>query len=321
MNRRAVLAGLAIAAAPRLVRAQDKIARIGLLTSGPLLDGSLDALRDGLRQRGYIEGRNLAVTVRQPRGSIKDDPDAANDLVRAGVDVVVAVNTPAALAAQRATSSIPIVVIAIGDPVGTGLVKSLARPGGNITGFSNQDSVIVAKALELFAEAVPGLRHLLLVYNPNNASAVAQLAAAQEALGKMGIASTIAKVGSWADFESTLATQTDKTIDGLVMIPDPWNIDYKTQVAERAIARRLPTLFQRRWSVDAGGLMSYGANFLAQYGESTSYIDRILRGEKPANLPVVQSDKFEFIINRKTAHALGLAIPGTMLARADEVID
>jgi putative tryptophan/tyrosine transport system substrate-binding protein len=302
-------------------RAQHQSTKVGLLATGVLPPGTVEAFRDGLRQRGYIEGKNLALDVRSLHGSLEKDSDVAADMVRGGVDVIVAWATPAALAAQRATSTIPIVMVSVGDPVGAGLIASLARPGGNITGFSNQDADSSTKQAELFVEMVPGIKRVGIVYNHTNQSSTAQLRAAQSAMSQLHVASEAAKALSTEEFEEALTRLRQTGVEGLVFISDASTIEHRKMIAEWATAHRLPTMFQRRQNVEAGGLMSYGANLLALFGQAASYVERILRGARPAELPVVQPDRFELVLNGRTAKALGLSIPPSILARADEVIE
>jgi len=259
--------------------------------------------------------------VRWPKTSLDQEPDLAPSMVRAGPDVIASWTTPPTLALQRATSTIPIVMMSIGDPVGAGLVASLARPGGNVTGVSNQDAEVVAKAVELFREVVPGLRRMGVIYNPGNPSAAIQMRALEDTTRRLAFDAQVSEATAVAEYETAFARFLDGGVQGAFFIPDASTGQHRKMIAEWAIAHRLPTMFQRRLNVDAGGLMSYGADLVGQFRQAASYVDRILKGAKPADLPVVQPEKFELVINRKTAKAIGIKIPQSILVRADKVIE
>jgi putative ABC transport system substrate-binding protein len=292
-----------------------------LLATGPLPPGVLDSFREEFLHRGYVEGQNLSLDVRWPRGSFEQDPNLAADMARSGVDVIVAWATPAALAAQRATSIVPIVVVSVGDPVGAGLVTSLTQPGGNITGFSNQDADSGAKGADLFVQMVPDSKRVGIVLNPSNLSSVAQLPAAQEAMSQLDVASQVAEAASAVELKDVLSRLSQAAVDGVIFMVDPSTIEHRKLIAEEALVHRLPTMFQSRDNVEGGGLMSYGANLSALFRQATLYVEDILKGAEPAELPVVQPKSFELILNRKTAKSLGLTIPASILARADKVIE
>jgi putative ABC transport system substrate-binding protein len=280
----------------------------------------LNAFRDGLRERGYFEAQNLSIDIRWPQGSSEQIPDLADELVRSKVDVILAWATPAAMAAQRATSVIPIVVI-MGDPVGSGLVTSLARPGGNITGLSILASDLSGKQLELLSQVAPGIRRLGIVANLKNPGLVPLLRELQAAIRVLDLQFQTVDAQSVDEFERAFASLSAEGVDGVVVAPDPSVIEHRNTIAELAEKTRLPTVFQRRENVEAGGLMSYGSHLTDQFRQAALFVDRILKGEKPAELPVQQVTKVELAINLKTAKALGITVPPSLLARADEVIE
>jgi putative tryptophan/tyrosine transport system substrate-binding protein len=324
VKRRQFIALLGGAAAwPLAARAQQprKVWHIGLLAPSPPTPSILNALRNGLSERGYIEGQNLFIEVRWPRGSFEQNPNTAAELVGGNVDVIVAWATPAVIAARRATSTIPIVMVSIGDPVGVGLVVSLARPGGNITGLSNISRDVSGKLVGIFAEIVPGMQHVGVIHNPNNPSLAYVLQETEHAIRALGLQLTIVGAKSVEEFESAFALLSKQGANGVVLISDPSIIEHGARIIELAKSGRLPTAFQRRESVEMGGLVSYGANLNEQFHRATYYIDRILKGDKPAELPVEQPTKFDLVINLKAAKALGIAVPPTLLAIADEVIE
>jgi putative ABC transport system substrate-binding protein len=308
-------------ALPAGAYAQPRRAKVGLLGAAVPLPGTVEAFRDSLRQRGYVEGQNLTLDVRALSGSLQQDPKIATDMADSGVDVIVAWGTPAALAARSATSTIPIVMVSVGDPIGSGLIKSLARPGGNVTGLANLGRDISAKQVELFIEMVPGLKRIGVVQNQLNPSSVAQSREAREAMTGIHLTPQVVEAFSVATYEEALLRLSQDGVEGVFFVPDPSGLEHRRMIAEQAVARRLPTMFQRRENVEAGGLMSYGASLIDQFRQSTGYVDRILKGARPGDLPVEQPTKFELVVNTKTTKALGLTIPPSIMARADEVIE
>ena len=326
MRRRDVLGlmGGAVVIWPLVARAQQPAARqvrVGLITPTPLAPAMLSAFRDGMQERGYVEGQNLFVAVRSPQGTFEQNPDVVAELVNSDIDVVVAWSTPALIAARRATSTIPIVMVSIGDPVGSGFVASLARPGGNITGISNTTVDLSAKLVGLLIEVSPGMKRVGVVHNPFNPNATMQLRQTEDTVRKLGLQAQVVEARTSEEFERAFARLGTERVNGVVLLTDPSIIEQKLKIAELAKAARLPTVFQLRENVEAGGLLSYGANINSQFYLAASYVDRILKGTKPADLPVQQPTKLELVINLKTAKALGLAVPPTLLATADEVID
>ena len=320
------LLGGAVATWPLVARAQQPAStvrpvRVGLIAAAPPTPAMLNAFRDGMRERGYIEGQNLSVAVRWPQGSFDQDPSVVTELVNSNVDVIVAWTTPATNAARRATSAIPIVMVGVGDPVGSGFIASLARPGGNITGLSNITVDLSAKLMELFAELVPGMKRVGVVGNPNNPAMIVLLRKTEDAVRKLNMQVEIVDAQTSDEFERAFAQLRAKSVDGVVLLADPTVIEHSRRIAELAQSARLPTAFQRRENVDAGGLFSYGADINNLFRQAAFYVDRILKGEKPAELPVQEPTKVELVINLKTAKALGLTVPRIMQMTADEVIE
>jgi putative tryptophan/tyrosine transport system substrate-binding protein len=323
MGRRAFITLLGGAAAwPLAARAQQpKVWRIGFLAAVPPTPVMLSAFRDGLRGRGYVEGQNLSIDVRWPQGSFDQDPSVVTELVNSNVDVIVTWTTPPTIAARRATSTIPIVMAAVGDPVGSGLIASLARPGGNITGLSSLTTDLSAKLMELFAELVPGMKRVGVVHNPNNPAATTALRETEDAIRKLNMQVQVVNAQTSDEYDRAFAQLSAESVDGVVLVADPTLIEESRRIAELAQSARLPTAFQRRENVDAGGLLSYGPDLNNLFRQAAFYVDRILKGEKPAELPVMQPTKVELVINLKTAKALGLTVPLIMQMTADEVIE
>jgi putative tryptophan/tyrosine transport system substrate-binding protein len=321
------LLGSAAATRPLAARAQDhpvstvRQARVGILSASPPTPAMVDAFREGMRERGYIEGHNLSIDVRWPRGTFEQDPAVAAELANATVDVIVAWSTPAVIAARRATAVIPIVMVSVGDPVGSGFIASLARPGGNITGFSNISADLSAKLVELFVELVPDIRRVGVVSNIYNPNVGLQLRQTEEAVRKLSLQSHVIEAHTPEEYERAFARLSAEKVHGVVLLATSSLIEHAHKIAELARAARLPTAFQRRENVEAGGLMSYGGNVNYQFRGAASYVDRLLKGGKAADLPVEQPTKLEFVINLKTAKALGLTVPTIMQMTADEVIE
>ncbi len=316
-----LLGGSAAAWPLAAVAQQPKVWRIGVLAPVPPTPVMLSAFRDGLRGRGYVEGQNLSVDVRWPQGSFDQDPSVVTELVNSNVDVILAWATPTVIAVRRATPTIPIVMAGIGDPVGSGFIASLARPGGNITGLSNITVDLSAKLMELFAELVPGMKRVGVVHNPNNPGGTMALRVTEDAVRKLNMQVQVVTAQTSDEFGRAFAQLSAESVDGVVVIADPTVIEESRRIAELAQSARLPTAFQRRENVDAGGLLSYGPDLNNQFRQAAFYVDRILKGEKPAELPVMQPTKIELIINLKTAKALGLTVPLIMQMTADEVIE
>jgi putative tryptophan/tyrosine transport system substrate-binding protein len=315
------LLGGAAAAWPLAARAQPaKLPTVGLLVPGtPASFGQRAATcTQRLRELGWIEGRTVAIEYRWAEAQRFDE--IVNEFVRLKVDVIITGGTPPVIAAQKATSNIPIVFVAAGDPVGTGLVASLARPGGNITGLSNQTGDLAGKRLGLLREVAPDLRRLAIMVRAENVSAASETREVQAAAETFGIQVVPLEIHSASDIVpalDALKTRADAlyvTVDSLVLV-------HAVRINIIALGARVPTMHGARELVTMGGLMSYGADFPDLWRRGADYIDKILRGAKPADIPVEQPTKFELIVNLTTAKALGLTIPPTLLARADEVIE
>jgi len=298
----------------------ERKARIGLIAAVPPTPLMQKAFLDAMRDRGYIDGQNLTLDVRWPKGTFDQDPDVVTDLVKSKVDVIVAWATPTVIAVRRATSTIPIVMVSVGDPIGSGFVASLARPGGNITGVSGITSDLSAKLIGLFVQMVPSMRAIGLVTNSYNPNVAVQLRASQDAIRDLGLKSYVVEARTEKEFERAFASLKTANVDGVVLLADPTVVDQGDKIAKLALAARLPTAFQRRENAEAGGLFSYGIILPDQFKYAASYVDRILKGAKPADLPVEQPTQFDFVINLKTARALGLTIPTQLLAAANDVI-
>jgi putative ABC transport system substrate-binding protein len=316
------LLGGAAAAWPLAVRAEQpsRIWRVGYLTPSPLTDVTrafLEALRLRLQELGYVEGRNLILDERRADGDLARLPGLAVELVSLRPDVIVTVGTPPTAAAQKATSSIPIVMIGPADPVGSGFVGSLARPGGNITGLSYMSPDFTAKTLELLLSVVPGARRVavLISTNPATASLIRPIRALAQTLG-VDILPVTWK--SPTDLDEAFEKIGAENCDGLIVLADP-NINRR--IFELAAKTRVPAIYQRGVFVRMGGLLSYSPDDVDLMRRGAVYVDRILKGAAPAELPVEQPTKFELLVNIKTAKALGLTIPDSILVRADEVIE
>jgi len=327
MDRRdTVLALLALGAAPLAAEAQQaaKIARIGYLATNPATSPHpREAFLQGLRDLGYVEGRNLVIEYRHAEGKVEQLPALAAELVALKVDVIVASGTLAALAAKQATSTLPIVFNPAGDPVGSGLVTSLARPGGNVTGLSAFAPELIGKRLELLKQAVPGVSRVAVLWQPGAFGERAEmdtLKRAEVAARDLGVPLQFVEARGPADFDRAFSDMTRARAGALTVLASNMFNSERRRLVDLAAKNRLPALYSARELVDAGGLMSYGANLADLNRRAATYVDRILKGTKPADLPVEQPTKFELIINLKTAKALGLTIPQSVLGRADEVI-
>ena len=314
----------AFAAAPRgEAQRRQRDVRIGYLAAGSDVPGDprLAGFLDGMRQAGWVEGKNLALVRRFADDRLGQLPALARELAARGVDAIFAPVTPAALAAKAATDTIPIVFAVSADPVGAGLVASLAHPGGNVTGFSSLNVGTAAKRLELLRSAIPGATRFAVLLNPANVPDQLWLRELQGAAASLGVELTAQPAREAADITPAFAALREHAIQGLLVIPSPLNLSAQTQIVERTRAMRLPAIFGEDSGARAGGLMSYGVSWPAQYRRAAGYIDRILRGEKPADLPVQQPTEFELILNLKSAKALGISVPNTLLVAANEVIE
>ncbi len=301
-----------------------KIARIGFL-AGNLAAGSynVEAFRQGLRDLGYVEGRSVVIEYRDAEGKLDRFPALAAELVALKVDVIVASGTLAALAAKQATRTLPIVFSPAGDPVGSGLVTSLARPGGNVTGLSAFAPELVGKRLELLTQAVPGVRRVAFLWQPGGLGERTEkdiLKEAEVAARALGVRLQLVEARGPADFDRAFSDMTRARAGALTVLTSNMFVTERRRLVDLAAKNRLPAVYNVREFVDAGGLMAYGPNLADLYRRASTYVDKILKGTKPGDLPVEQPTKFELVINLKAAKTLGLTIPQSLLGRADHVI-
>jgi putative ABC transport system substrate-binding protein len=312
-----------ILAAPIAGEAQQsgKIPRIGVLTAqSPAGSPPAYGLRQGLRELGYVESQNIAVEWRWAPERAERLPDLAAELVRMNVDLIVASGNPVVRAAQRATRTIPIVMVHGTDPVGLGFVASLARPGGNITGLSLQSPELTGKRLQLLKEAIPNLSRVGILWDPAFPGGRFEVTEAEVAARALGIGLHLLEAGSAGEFERAFAAITREGTAAALAVGSPAFFAHRARITENAIKSRLPTICATREYAEAGCLISYGASLTDLYRRAAYFVDKILKGAKPADLPVEQPTKFELVINLKTAKALGLTIPQSLLLRADRVI-
>jgi putative ABC transport system substrate-binding protein len=301
-----------------------KVHRAGYLAPGDAAGDSIrsEAIRLALRERGYVEGQNIAIEYRYAERKQARYPELAAELVRLKVDIILVTGGyPVMRAAKNATKTIPIVMMGSGiDPVEAGLVESLARPGGNVTGLTNLNTELVGKRLELFKEAVPRLARVAVIYDPGSPNHVLQLKEVQTAARPLGLTVRSWEVRAADHFEKVFAALGKERSDGLYVPPGPLHTTNRNRIVDFTLKSRLPSMWGNREFVDAGGLMSYDADLADRYRRVAYYVDRILKGTKPADLPVEQPTKFELVINLRTAKQIGLTIPPNVLARADKVI-
>jgi len=326
MRRREFLGALSGAAVtwPLATRAQPPPMPVVGFLGGPSASGwarYVAAFLQGLGEAGYVDGRNVAIEYRWAEGQYERLPALAADLVQRRVSVIAAATTPAVLAAKAATSTIPIVFVTISNPVQIGLVASLNRPGGNLTGATQLDVEIGPKLIELMHEVVPAATNIALLFNPANPTIESQSRNLQVAARTLGLKLDVLHAGTEHDIDAAFATLAQRRVDGLVIGGDSFFNTQSEQLAALALHHRLPTIYQSRVFAAAGGLMSYGADAVDVYRLIGVYTGRILKGDKPADLPVLQATKVEMIVNLKTAKLLGLTIPMSLLGRADEVIE
>src|SRR5450432_1779032 len=329
MRRRDFMTLLAVGATatwPLATRAQQagKIARIGYLASNLGNQGPVEAFRQGLRDLGYVEGRNLVIEYRDAQGKLEPLPALAAELVALKVDVIVASSTAAALAAKQTTSVVPIVFATVPDPVASGLVASLARPGGNVTGLSNLNADLVGKGLEYLTQAVPGAKRVAVLSQPGafgERTEREMLKAAEVAAAALGIQLQFVEARSPADIDKAFSEITGARAEAVTVLVSGMLLGERTRLVDLAAKNRLPVVYTFRELADAGGLMSYGTSLADLFRRAASYVDKILKGTKPADLPVEQPIKLELVINLKAAQALGLTVPPTLVAQADQVIE
>ena len=317
--------GLCVLAASYAAEAQPgRVFRIGILGNFPVTDPEdarlWGAFIEGLRELGYVEGRNITIEHRSSEGKFDRLPDLAADLVRLQVDVIVTGGPPAPLVAKQATSTIPIVFAVSGDPVAEGLVASLARPGGNITGLASVSGDVVGKQLALLKEAAPKVSRVAVLQNPSNETHARILRQAEGAAQALGMQLHIVQARTPPEIDADFAAMRSRRVDGVLVLRDALFLAQRIRIATLAAKSRLPVMYGFRDQAEAGGLMAYGASVPHMYRHAATYVDKILKGAKPADLPVEQPTRFELVINAKTAKALGLTIPQSLLGRADEVI-
>jgi putative ABC transport system substrate-binding protein len=317
------LLGTATFGWPLAGRAQQppKVSRVGVLWPGAPPDKWDEAFRQGLHAHGYVEGRNIMLEYRWAEGKQERLPELADELARLKVELIVTISAPAILALKQATAAIPIVFAATSDPVRSGFVASLSRPGGNLTGLSLMAPDLAGKRLELIKAAVPGASRVAMLWNASDQGMAIRVKQAQLAAPALQVTLLSPELRTPADFDSALAALTRDPPDALLTFVDPFPLHHRQRVIEFAATKRLPAIYEDRIFADAGGLISYGPSVQDNCRRAATYVDKILKGARPGDLPVEQPTKFELIVNLKTAKALGLEIPPSLLARAEEVIE
>ena len=326
-NRRELIValGASVLAAPFRIYAQPvkKSVVVGILgvQDQPSAEPNLSAFKQGLQELGYVEGKNFTLQLRFADGKLERVPGLATELVNLKVDIIVSFGTVTTIALQKATSTIPIVMANTFDPVGTGLVKTLARPGGNITGLSSLGGDIGGKHLEMLLRVAPQLSRVAVLLNPGNESNPLVLKSIQSAALKTSAKVLPLEARTAPEIENAFSAMTQGKAGAVIMARDGFFRRQARQIAELALKNRLPSISEQTEYLEAGGLMSYGANSGEQFRRAATYVDKILKGAKPADLPVEQPAKFELVINLKTAKALGLTIPNSLLISADKVIE
>jgi putative ABC transport system substrate-binding protein len=299
-----------------------KIPRLGCLLNNPSPDqGRQATFRQALRDLGWIEGENIVIEYRFAEGRFDRLPDLAADLVRLKVDVMIAAPTPGAVAAKKATGTIPIVMVGVGDPVGLGLIATLARPGGNVTGLSFDAGMEIGKGLEIIKETLPNSRRVAVLSNPANPGQPAAIKNVKAAARSLGVELRFLEAQGPDEFDGVFATMAKERVEALLVVTDSTFYIQRARLAELATKHRLPAVCGFRDYAEAGALMSYGPSLPDLGRRAATFVDKIFKGAKPADLPVEQPTKFELVINLKTAKALGLPIPPSLLARADQVIE
>ncbi|HTN71711.1 MAG TPA: ABC transporter substrate-binding protein [Methylomirabilota bacterium] len=317
-----ILAVILLTTPPTNAQEPAKIWKIGVLasTSRSLNASREDSLWQGLRQLGYVEGKNLSMEFRYADGQLDRLPQLAADLVRLKVDVIVVSGTRVAVAAKQATSTIPIVLAGVGNPVQAGLVTSLTHPGGNVTGVSRLSPDFIGKRVELIKEVIPKTARMAALSNPGNPAEAASLKEIDMEARELAIKLQIVTAGSRNEFESAFGAAAQAGADALLVMPDALFHSYPSQIVELAAKNRLPAMYDRPDFVEAGGLMSYAVNIPDLSRQAARYVDRILKGSKPADLSLEEPTRYELVINLNTAKALGLTIPPSVLVRADKVV-
>lgn len=322
MDRRSFIGAAAVllGGRPQIAGAQPRMPTIGFLGNASPTTGAsqLEALRRGLRELGWTEGQNLTFEYRWAEGHPDRLPGLVSELVRAKVDVIVLSGPQSMRAAQRATSTIPVVFVLLVDPVAMGFVRSLARPGGNMTGLASQFEELITKQLQLLKEALPGLSRVALLRHSEATPSI--FAAAESAARTLGLITRTLTVATESEFETAFRTARSERVGAMHVLPSPYLGSRRARLIELAARYRLPACYEFSLYVRDGGLMSYGPSLNDLYGRSASYVDRILKGANPGDLAIERPARFELVLNRKTATALGLSLPQSLLSRADEVI-
>jgi putative tryptophan/tyrosine transport system substrate-binding protein len=298
---------------------QGKIVTIGILAIEPW--PPIDTFRRALHDLGYIEGKNVRFEYRYARGDNERLPELANNLIGLNVDVILTWGTDAALAAKQATTTIPIVMGTIGDPLGIGIVTNLAHPGGNVTGFSSRAAELEAKRLQLLKELVPGLSRVAILFNPTNHYMPLALQSAQRGAQTLDVTLAMYEVHDTTTLDAAFVTLTKDRPDALMIPADTFLVSQRSRIAQFAIENKLPSVYTFREYIEAGGLIAYTPNYYDLFRRAASYVDKILKGTKPGELPIEQPTRFLLLVNLQTARALGLTVPPRLLARADKVIE
>jgi putative tryptophan/tyrosine transport system substrate-binding protein len=298
-----------------------KLHRLGILQPGAPPEPLVDAIRQRMQELGYSEGRNIAFEYRWAEGKLDRLTELAMELVGLKVDVITTLSTPAAIAARKATTTIPIVFAGVGDPVGSGVVPSLSHPGGNITGISLLATELSGKRLELLEEIVPNASRVAMLWNDTNPGMVLRAHEAQNAASKLGVTLPSIGVHDLISFDSAFAAIESGQFNALLTLVDPFTREHRQRIVDFAAQRRLPAIYESREFVDAGGLVSYGPSLAVLERRAADYVDMIFKGKNPADLPVEQPTRFEMVIDMKTAKTLGLTIPQSVTMRADEMIE
>ena len=326
MDRRKFIAATVWALVPLIADAQPAgtTHRIGFLSGGSssVANANTEAFRQGMRELGWSEGKNIVIDFGFADGRYDRLPNLATEMVQLKTDIIVASPAPAAVAARNATATIPIVMVSVGDPVGLGLVASLARPGRNVTGLAYSVGLeLFGKQLELLKEIAPKVRRVAILSNPANPANAIAVEETKVAARSLGMELLLLEARSPDGFEGAFAAMAKEPVGALLVVPDPvFNLN-QTRLIDLAARSRLPSAFGLRGNVEAGGLLTFGPNLADQYRRAATYVDKILKGAKPADLPVEQPTKFELVINLKTAKALGITIPQSVILRADQVIE
>ena len=304
-------------------QSRESMPRVGMLTAAPSATAkpAWDAFREAMKELGYVEGKSVVYEYRSAEGQLERLPQLAAELTGLPVKVMVVANTPGNLAAKKATTTIPIVMVAVGDPVRVGLVSNLGRPGGNITGFTNLSGQIAAKRLQLLKEVVPAATRIGMIGNPGDPNALVQIQDAEAAARELKVQLRLFTVKEAAQLEPAFEAARSWRAQALLRLADPLQVSLRARTIELAAKARIPMMYASRADAEAGGLIGYGVDPLESYRRAASYVDRILKGAKPGDLPVQQPTKLELGVNLKTAAALNIKFPQAVLVQADQVIE